>query len=141
MVSEDYPRLKELLDNGERIACYIDEKYTLSSGNEVVFRDIAEARMFDDDPIQYNIGVRGRVYCSVYPAWFRDYSDEKMFEIWKSLNLQFIDPDYSRNNVELKLIEIWRLYTQTDAQQTASRLTEKTVATSPHSNLDSSNTR
>ena len=105
MVSEDYPRLKELLDNGERIACYIDEKFTLPSGNELVCRDIAEARKFDDGPIQYNIGVRGHGYCSVYPEWFRDYSDENMFKLWKNLNVQFIDPDYSRNNVELKLIE------------------------------------
>lgn len=102
MVSEDYPRLKELLDNGERIACYIDEKFTLPSGNEIICRDIAEARMFDDGPVQYNIGVRGRGYCSVYPAWFRDYSKGAMFELWKNLNVQFIDPDPSRNNVELK---------------------------------------
>ena len=104
-VSEDYPRLKELLDSGEGVVCYIDFNVTLPSGNKFICRDIAEARMWDDGPIQYSISVRGHGYCSVYPSWFRDYSDDKMFELWKNHNVQFIDPDYERNEVELKLIE------------------------------------
>ena len=104
--SEDYSRLKELLDKGERIVCYIDEKFTLPSGNVIVCRDIAEAGKFDDGSVQYSIGVRGRGYCSVYPSWIRDYSDEWMFELWKNCNVQFIDPDSSRNNVKLKLDQI-----------------------------------
>ena len=94
--SEDYPRLKELLDKGERIICYIDFQF---GNKEWKFLDIAEAYKIIRE---YNIGVRGHIYCSVDPDWFDDYTDERMFELWKNLNVQFIDPDPDRNNVELK---------------------------------------
>ena len=98
--SEDYPRLKELLDNGERIVCYVDFTVDLSSGERCTFRDVADA-IRREEPCQYEIGVRGHGYCSVYPEWFRDYSDEALFKLWAFHHVQFIDPDYERNNIEL----------------------------------------
>lgn len=47
-VSENYPRLKELLDSGERIVCYIDFTIDLSSGEKYTFRDIAEAIRWEE---------------------------------------------------------------------------------------------
>lgn len=98
--SEDYPRLKELLDSGEKIVCYVDYKIELSDGTQYICRDIAEARRFEN-PIQYSIGVRGHGYSSVYPDWFRNYSEDALYKLWTYDHVQFIDPDPNRNNVEL----------------------------------------
>lgn len=102
--SEDYPRLKELLDSGGRIVCYVDYKIELSDGTQYICRDIAEARRFEN-PTQYSIGVRGHGYGSVYPDWFHNYSEDALYKLWAYDHVQFIDPDPNRNNVKLKLIE------------------------------------
>ncbi len=103
-VSKDYPRLKQLLDEGHRIVCWVtydfscgrwEKPYWVTDIAEAVYRDAGENS-------EYMIASRGRGFCSVYPFWeSTKYSDELMFQLWKEDNLQFIDPDASRNTLEL----------------------------------------
>lgn len=103
-VSKDYPRLKQLLNEGHKVVCWVT--YDWSQGNGYMVTDIAEAkRIGEGEYMHYMISVRGYCFFEVFPNWVElDYTDEWMFEGWKSDNLQFIDPDPSRNTLDLERV-------------------------------------
>lgn len=99
--SEDYPRLKELLDSGEIIVCFIDYDFGIKS--TIRCRDIAKAKKISKgENTEYGIYARGVGYCSVYPFWNDKFTDECLYNHWKRANVQFIDPDGRRNTVTLR---------------------------------------
>ena len=103
-VSKDYPRLKQLLDEGHKVVCWVT--YDWSQGNGYMVTDIAEAkRIGEGEYMHYMISVRGYCFFEVFPNWVElDCTDEWMFERWKADNLQFIDPDPSRNTLDLERV-------------------------------------
>lgn len=99
-VSKDYKRLKQLLDKGEKVVCFVDFDWN-RKGNIVT--DIAIARFVGSgENREYIISCRGIAYISIYPLWYSDFSDEKLYGVFEQDNVQFIDPDYTRNNIELE---------------------------------------
>ena len=103
-VSKDYPRLKQLLDEGHKVVCWVT--YDWSRGNGYMVTDIAEAkRIGEGEYMHYMISVRGYCFFEVFPNWVElDCTDELVFKRWEADNLQFIDPDPSRNTLDLERI-------------------------------------
>ena len=103
-VSKDYPRLKQLIDEGHKVVCWVT--YDWSRGNGDMVTDIAEAkRIGEGEYMHYMISVRGCCFNDVFPNWKEfDYSDEWMFERWEADNIQFIDPGPSRNTLDLERV-------------------------------------
>ena len=101
-VSKDYPRLKQLLDEGHKVVCWVT--YDWNRGRGYMTTDIAEAkRLGEGEYMHYMISVRGCCFNDVFPNCKEfDYTDEWMFKGWKADNLQFIDPDPSRNTLDLE---------------------------------------
>lgn len=59
-VSKDYPRLKQLLDEGHKVVCWVT--YDWSQGDGHMVTDIAEAkRIGEGEYMHYMISVRGIV--------------------------------------------------------------------------------
>lgn len=99
-VSKDYPRLKQLLDSGHWVACWVT--YDWSRGDGHMVTDIAQAKHHGVEGYeQYSVSCRG-MGMTVFPQWIDNYTDEYLYESWKDMNLQFIDPDYGRNTLELE---------------------------------------
>lgn len=99
-VSKDYKRLKQLLDEGNKIVCFID--FDCSRNGDIV-TDIACAKCVGSGEYkEYYIYARGIGYFSVYPSWYSDFSADKLYSEFECYNVQFIDPDYQRNNLELE---------------------------------------
>lgn len=100
-VSKDYPRLKHLLDNGHWVVCWVT--YDWSRGNGYMVTDIAQAKRRGSGCYEcYTVSCRGTVFDDVYPQWFENYTEEYLYKRWAKMNLQFIDPDYERNTLELE---------------------------------------
>lgn len=60
--SRDYPRLKQLLDEGNVIACFVDYNFS----DNIKCRDIACAKKLGcGENVEYSVGVRGIGYSSV----------------------------------------------------------------------------
>lgn len=83
--SRDYKRLKELLDEGKEIVCFVD--YHWSDGE--VSRDICRARKTPSDFEPYQFSVRGYCYGGYDPKLDR-FSFEKLME---AMNLEYIEPN------------------------------------------------
>lgn len=103
-VSKDYPRLKQLLDEGHKVVCWVT--YDWNRGRGYVATDIAEARQkYGGKDLEYAISVRGCCFFDTHPYWdFEKYTDEGMYKDWEGMNLQFIDPDPSRNTLDLERV-------------------------------------
>lgn len=103
-VSKDYPRLKQLLDEGHKVVCWVT--YDWNRGDGYMVTDIAEAKRLEEgEYMHYMISVRGLCFFEVFPNWKEfDCTDEWMFDRWKADNLQFIDPAPSRNTLDLERI-------------------------------------
>lgn len=100
-VSKDYKRLKELLDKGDKVVCFIDNDWNRKGH---IVTDIAFARCTGiGEFMEYYIYCRGIGYLSIFPSCYRDFSDEKLYDAFECDNVQFIDPDYERNTLELEL--------------------------------------
>lgn len=82
--SRDYKRLKELLDEGKKIACFIDYVQV-----GYTWRDICLARKTKSDFEPYKFSVRGHVYAAHQPSLV-PYSFE---ELAAAYNVEFIEPD------------------------------------------------
>ena len=80
--------------------------YDWSRGDGHMTTDIAEAkRLGEEEYMHYMISVRGHCFFDVFPNWKEfDYTDEWMFKGWEADNLQFIDPDPSRNTLDLERV-------------------------------------
>lgn len=89
--SRDYKRLKELLDEGKEIVCFVD--YT-TIGYTSHHRDVCRARKTERDFEPYTFVARGIQYGAYTPVYdmysFEDYM--------KELNVEFIEPDNSADN-------------------------------------------
>lgn len=96
-VSKDYKRLKKLLDEDNKIVCFVDYDWG-SEGNTVT--DIACANRKGCG--EYSVYWRGVLYMSVNPSLYSDFSDDKLYKEFARYNVQFIDPDYERNTLELE---------------------------------------
>lgn len=100
-VSKDYPRLKQLLDSGHWVACWVT--YDWSRGNGHMVTDIALAKHRGVEGYeQYSVDCRGTGFGDVFPQWIENYTDEFLYKSWEDMNLQFLDPDYGRNTLELE---------------------------------------
>lgn len=101
-VSKDYPRLKQLLDEGHKIVCWVTWNWSHCNNNMVT--DIAEAkRLGEGEYLKYMISVRGTCFFEAHPNWEEfKLNDEWMYNLWKGDNLQFIDPDPERNTLTLE---------------------------------------
>lgn len=99
-VSKDYKRLKQLLDEGNIVVCFIDY-YWKPKDNMVT--DIALARCSGSgESLRYSISCRGNGYFAVYPLLEANFTDEALYKALGYDNVQFIDPDYERNTLELE---------------------------------------
>lgn len=86
-LSSDYKRLKELMDNGHRVVCYVDEKI-----DGTIHRLICEGRFVSsprDCFNRYSLSVYGREFA----AWNNDpyYQYPSFDEVMKKHNVHFID--------------------------------------------------
>jgi hypothetical protein len=100
-VSKDYPRLKQLLDSGYWVVCWVT--YDWSRGNGHMVTDIALAKHRGVEGYeQYSVACRGTGFGDVFPQWIENYTDEFLYKSWEDMNLQFIDLDHGRNTLELK---------------------------------------
>lgn len=100
-VSKDYPRLKQLLDSGHWVVCWVT--YDWSRGDGHMVTDIAQAKHRGVVGYgQYSVVCRGAEFDCVCPQWLDNYTDEYLYNSWAKMNLQFIDPDYERNTLELE---------------------------------------
>lgn len=101
-VSKDYPRLKQLLDEGHKIVCWVTWDWSLGKNDMVT--DIAEAkRLGEGEYLKYMISVRGTCFFDAHPNWEEsNQNDDWMYKLWKKDNLQFIDPDQERNTLTLE---------------------------------------
>lgn len=92
-VSKDYKRLKQLLDEGNKIVCFVD--YAFNLARDMVTTDIAIAECRGiGEYMRYSVFSRGFSYITIYPSLFDDFSDEKLYKTFECDNVQFIDPDY-----------------------------------------------
>lgn len=100
-VSKDYPRLKQLLDSGHWVVCWVTYDWSRGGGHMVT--DIAQAKHRGVDGYeQYSVACRGTGFDDVFPQWIENYTEEYLYKSWEKMNLQFIDPDYERNTLELE---------------------------------------
>lgn len=100
-VSKDYPRLKQLLDGGHWVVCWVT--YDWSRGDGHMVTDIAQAKHRGVEGYeQYSVACRGTGFDDVFPQWIEKYTEEYLYNSWAKMNLQFIDPDYERNTLDLE---------------------------------------
>ena len=100
-VSKDYPRLKQLLDSGHWVACWVTYEWSHSDGYMVT--DIAQAKHCGKEEYEcYSVTCRSTGFDHVFPSSFDFYSEENLYKSWEKMNLQFIDPDYKRNTLDLE---------------------------------------
>ena len=81
--SKDYCLLKELLDQGKKVVCFVS--YELHKGLSKA-TDIAYARKSIFHDVEYIVGVRGTVYFNSYER------DNNFIELCEEYNLEFILP-------------------------------------------------
>jgi hypothetical protein len=82
--SKDYARLKELLDAGYYIVCFI--RYDAS--DTMTFHDICLARRIDSGDVGYEFSSRGISYLTYFPK----YHNFTFEEICKTDGVEFIEP-------------------------------------------------
>lgn len=102
-VSKDYPRLKQLLDSGHWVACWVTYDWNLGFGDCFMVTDIAIAIHRGKEEYEcYSVSCRNTAFARVFPMEVENYTEEYLYSSWKKMNLQFIDPDYERNTLELE---------------------------------------
>lgn len=92
-VSKDYKRLKQLLDDGSTVVCFVDSKIV-----DLVTTDVTLGQRIGAN---YIISCNGGGRYAVYPSWMANFTDEWFYKRLEHNNVQFIDPDYERNTLEL----------------------------------------
>ena len=106
-VSKDYPRLKQLMDEGHKIVCWVTyDIHHDRKENKLLETDIMQAcKRGEGENVEYAVSVRGYCFLDYHPGWACDrYSDERMFADFETFNLQFIDPDAKRNTLSLRSV-------------------------------------
>lgn len=103
-VSKDYPRLKQLMDEGHKVVCWVtyDMNGYRGDGNLLVTDVLQAFRRGEGESLTYYLSSRGFCFMEFHPGWaFERYTEEGMFDEFKTYNLQFIDPDAERNTLDL----------------------------------------
>lgn len=99
-VSRNYQRFRELLDQGYQLVCFADYRPIYDRMERLVVK----AQRIDYDNGQmywYRVATHGIGVGAWNSAWLNDDSglyEKNPEDIWKFVNLSFIDPDYSRND-------------------------------------------
>lgn len=103
-VSRDYPRLKQLLNEGYRVVCWVTYDWSRENGHWVT--DIAEAkRIGKGEYMHYMVSVRGHVFSDFYPDYpGLEHDEDWMFSMWEKDRLQFVDIDPSKNTLDLERV-------------------------------------
>lgn len=83
ITSKDYPLLKELLDQGKRVVCFIsyEQPHGLSKATDIAY---ARKSIFHD--IEYLVGVRGNCYFSSFEK------EGNFIQLCEEFSLEFIPP-------------------------------------------------
>lgn len=94
--------MKQLLDSGHWVACWVT--YDWSRGKGYIVTDIAQARLHHkgESYEHYSVSCRGTGFDDDYPKWHENWTEEVLYKGWERMNLQFIDPEYERNTLELE---------------------------------------
>ena len=93
IMSDDYEKLRKLLDEGYVVVCFVNYHYD-TGGRKILFRDVAKAKNKDCNPISKNYGYIVEARGIIYLDWdrkmkeLRDVSFEQMCE---EIGLEFID--------------------------------------------------
>lgn len=95
-MSEDYEKLRKLLDDGNVVVCFVNYLYDMG-GRKIMFRDVAKAKSNDYNPLSPNYGYVVEARGIRYLEWDRNM--EKLrgvtFEtLCEDLKLQYIDVVY-----------------------------------------------
>ena len=94
-MSEDYGKLRKLLDDGNVVVCFVNYVYDVGGGRKITYRDVAKAKSNDYNPFSKNYGYIVEARGIRYLEWdarmteLRGMTFEGMCE---EMNLQFIDP-------------------------------------------------
>lgn len=94
VMSEDYDKLRKLLDDGYVVVCFVNYLYDMGGGRKITYRDVAKAKSNDYNPNSPNYGYVVEARGIIYLNWdkrmkeLRDVSFEDMCE---QVKLQYID--------------------------------------------------
>ena len=92
-MSEDYDKLKRLLDEGNVVVCFVNYEYR-TGDMKIIFRDVAKVKSNDYNQNSMNYGYVVEARGIRYMEWDRRMPDLRhvTFEdMCKELKLQFID--------------------------------------------------
>ena len=94
--SRDYKRLKELLDKGYEVVCFVTYDYNENQKGredyfEIITTDICYARADTCEREMYHVTARGIEYASYWSDMCRYKSFEEMCE---AQNIEFIEPTF-----------------------------------------------
>lgn len=97
-VSKDYKRLKQLLDEGNKVVCFVDYGFERSIPliNLSIIKKVSSGQLFS-----YQISNFEHVNNSIVLPY--NSSTELLYKIFEYHNVRFIDPDYERNTLEFEL--------------------------------------
>ena len=93
VMSEDYEKLRKLLDGGNVVVCFVNYLYDMG-GRKIMFRDVAKVKSNDYNPNSLNYGYVVEARGIVYMQW--DGNMKKLrgvtFEaLCEEIGLQFVD--------------------------------------------------
>lgn len=96
-VSKDYKRLKQLLDEGNKVVCFIDYGFNrnillinLSIIRKVSYGQILSYQVSNFEYVNHSLVIPNDSLARVYGTF-------------ECHNVQFIDPEYERNTLELEI--------------------------------------
>ena len=93
-MSDDYKKLRKLLDEGKVVVCFVNYVYD-TGGRKILYRDVAKAKSNDYREMSDNYGYVVEARGIVYANWdrkmlkLREFTFEAMCE---EIGLQYIDP-------------------------------------------------
>ncbi len=96
-VSKDYKRLKQLLDKGNKIVCFVDYGFNrdISLINLSIIKKVWSGQLFSYQIS--NFEFMKHVLTIPYGE-----STQQVYETFECHNVQFIDPDYERNTLRVE---------------------------------------
>lgn len=92
-MSEDYDKLRRLLDDGNVVVCFVNYIYDMGD-RKITFRDVAKAKSNDYNPISKNYGYVVEARGIRYLEWdgrMRELRGVEFDALCEELKLQFID--------------------------------------------------
>ena len=92
-MSDDYDKLRKLLDEGNVVVCFVDYLFD-TGGRRITYRDVAKVKSNDYNPNSKNYGYVVEARGIVYMNWDRRMTELRgvTFKgLCEDINLQFID--------------------------------------------------